>query len=157
FDLRGRVVLITGGSRGLGLVLAREYARRGAALVLLARDPEELERARHDLAGRGATVLALACDVGDETQVAAAVRRAVARFGRLDIVVNNAGDIEVGPVETMNRDDWERAMSTNFWGALHTTLAALPHMRIHGEGRVVNISSIGGLVALPHLVPYCAS
>jgi NAD(P)-dependent dehydrogenase (short-subunit alcohol dehydrogenase family) len=157
FDLRGRVVLITGGSRGLGLVLAREYARRGAAVALIARDPEELERACRELQSRGATVLTIACDVGDERQVEAAVRRVVGRFGRLDVVVNNAGDIEVGPLETMNRDDWERSMSTNFWGALHTTLAALPHMRQQGGGRVVNISSIGGLVGLPHLVPYCAS
>lgn len=157
FDLRGKVVLITGGSRGLGLVLAREYARRGAQLALFARDPAELERAENELARRGASAIAIPCDIGDEEQVGRAVREVMARFGRIDVVVNNAGEIEVGAFETMEHVDWERAMSTNFWGALHVTSAVAPYMKIQKAGRIVNISSIGGLVAVPHLLPYCAS
>lgn len=157
YSLRGRVVLVTGGSRGLGLVLAREYAAHGARLVLVARSAPELERATHELRARGAEALPVTCDVTDDASVEAAVGKAYDRFGQIDVLVNNAGEIEVGPVESMRRDDWERAFETNFWGALRFTLAVLPAMRARGEGRIVNISSIGGLVAVPHLLPYTAS
>lgn len=156
-DLSGDVVLITGGSRGLGLCLAREYAQRGAKLVLLARSAEELERARFDLESQGAEVVAIPCDVADELDVAEAFRRALARFGRIDVVVNNAGDIAVAPLAAMRRDDFKRAMDTNFWGTLNVVLAALPTMRARQRGRIVNIASVGGLVAVPHLLPYSAS
>ena len=79
------------------------------------------------------------------------------RLGRIDVLVNNAGTISVGPVETMNLGDYDEAMNIHFWGPLHTTLATLPGMKRRGGGRIVNISSIGGKVAVPHLVPYCAS
>jgi NAD(P)-dependent dehydrogenase (short-subunit alcohol dehydrogenase family) len=90
-DVHGEVVLITGGSRGLGLALAREFARVGCRLVLCARDAQELERARHDLAQRGAEVLAVPCDVSDREQVNHLIAQATQRFGRVDILVNNAG------------------------------------------------------------------
>jgi short-subunit dehydrogenase len=157
YDLRGKNVLITGGSRGLGLVLARELAREGANLILLARDQAELDRAFDDLAGRGARVLAVPCDITQREQVAAAVATVLVRWGRIDVLINNAGTISVGPVETMTLADYEEAMRAHFWGPLYLTLAVLPDMRQRHEGRIVNVSSIGGKVSVPHLVPYNAS
>ena len=156
-DFAGLVVLITGGSRGLGLVLAREFGRHGARVVVCARTEDDLARAREDLAQRGVDALAIPCDVTRRTEVEALVRRVVAERGRIDVLVNNAGIIDVGPLETMTIDDFERAMATNFWSAVYTTLAVLPGMRTRGAGRIVNVASIGGKLAVPHLVPYSAS
>lgn len=157
YDLQGRVVLITGGSRGLGLVLARECAREGARLVLTARDPDELERARAELAAGGAEVLVVPCDLTDRAQTEALAQTALARFGRVDVLVNNAGVIQVGPLDTMTIADFDEAMGVHFWGPLFLTLAILPQMRERREGRIVNISSIGGKISVPHLLPYSAS
>ena len=156
-DFRGRNVLITGGSRGLGLVLARQFAAEGADITLLARDGEDLERAVLDIAARGADVLGIPCDVTDQKQVQRAMERSIGRHGRLDVLINNAGQIRVGPIDHMSEQDFADAMAVHFYGPLHTMLAALPHMRVRGEGRIVNISSIGGKIGIPHLVPYCAS
>jgi NAD(P)-dependent dehydrogenase (short-subunit alcohol dehydrogenase family) len=156
YSLDNRVVLITGGSRGLGLVLAREYAARGSKLVLVARDQETLEKARQELADAKADVLAISCDVGNEADVAAMVASAIERFGRIDVVVNVAGQIEVGPVQSMTVADFKAMMDTNFWGAFNVLNAALPHLKPR-ESRIVNVSSIGGLISLPHLLSYSAS
>jgi NAD(P)-dependent dehydrogenase (short-subunit alcohol dehydrogenase family) len=156
-DLDGRVVLITGGSRGLGLALARELAREGCRLAICARDRRELATAADDLRARGADVFVTRCDVSDRGQVARMIRRVTRRFGRIDVLVNNAGIIRVGPLPAMTLEDFEDVMAVNFWGAVHTTLEVLPAMRARGEGRIVNIGSIGGKVAVPHLLPYdCA-
>src|SRR5438046_98329 len=119
YSLRGRVVLITGGSRGLGLLLAREYARRGARLALIARDAAALERAGGELGAQGVDVLGIPCDVSDETRVFDMVERVVLRFGRLDLIVNGAGQIQVGPLEAMTVRDFRAAMDANFWGAFN--------------------------------------
>jgi NAD(P)-dependent dehydrogenase (short-subunit alcohol dehydrogenase family) len=156
-DLRGAVALVTGGSRGLGLVLCRELARRGARIVLCARDGEELERARQDLESRGADVLAVTCDIRIPAGAERLVADAVARFGGLDVLINNAGIIQVGPYQSMSLNDFQKSMAVNFWGAVHVTLAALPHLQASSVRRIVNITSIGGAVAVPHLLPYsCA-
>jgi NAD(P)-dependent dehydrogenase (short-subunit alcohol dehydrogenase family) len=157
YDLRGKTVLVTGGSRGLGLVLAREFAREGANVAVCARDRDELMRAQADLAARGANAFAFPCDVTDRSQVKELVEVVTEHFGGVDVLVNNAGVIQVGPVEVMTLEDYEEAMRIHFWGPLYTMLAVLPQMRGRGEGRVVNISSIGGKIAVPHLVPYSAS
>lgn len=155
--LRDKVVLITGGSHGLGLALAREFADRGSRLALCARHPEELEMARRDLAPYGVPVLTVTCDVSDRDQVERMIASVYDRFGQIDVLVNNAGVIQVGPIENMTLNDFELPMDVMFWGTVHTTLAALPHMRQRGQGRIVNITSIGGKVSVPHLVPYsCA-
>ena len=156
-NLSGQVVLITGGSRGLGLALAREFARVGCRLVLAARDAQELARAQQDLTQRGTEVLAVPCDVTNQEQVRSVVDQATQRFGRVDIVVNNAGIIQVGPMSTTTVEDFASALDVMFWGALYPTLAVLPQMRARRSGHIVNITSIGGMVSVPHLLPYtCA-
>ncbi len=157
YDFRGKTVLITGGSRGLGLVLAREFAAEGARVAICARDNAELERARADLAARGANVFAFPCDVTDRAQVKELVEVVEEHFDGIDVLVNNAGVIQVGPVEVMTLEDYEQALATHFWAPLYTTLAVLPVMKRHGGGRIVNIASIGGKIGVPHLVPYSAS
>jgi NAD(P)-dependent dehydrogenase (short-subunit alcohol dehydrogenase family) len=157
YSFRGKVVLITGGSRGLGLVMAREFAQEGARIAICARRPDELDAARADLKGRGAEVLAIPCDVTERAQVNEMVNVVRDRFGRIDVLVNNAGVIQVGPLEVMTVEDYEEAMKTHFWGPLYTTLAVLPEMRKRRAGRIVNITSIGGKISIPHLVPYSAS
>ncbi len=155
--LRGRTVLISGGSRGLGLVLARRFAQEEARLVLLARTADDLDRARDDLELRGADVLTIPCDVRDREAVEAAVAQAVKLFGRLDVLVHNAGVIEVGPAEHMDERDYREALDVHFWGAYYLTEAARPHLRRDREGRIAYVASIGGRVAVPHLAPYAVS
>lgn len=157
YTLKGKVVLITGASRGLGLVMAREFARRGSKLVICARKEEELRRAAQDLRSRGAEVLAVQCDVTNNAQVEKLVQSAHDQFGRIDVLVNNAGLIQVGPVEVMTEEDFAEAMKLHFWAPLKLMLRVLPEMRQRKEGRIVNIASIGGKVSVPHLVPYSAS
>ncbi|HEX6383465.1 MAG TPA: SDR family oxidoreductase [Anaerolineae bacterium] len=153
-DLRGQIALITGGTRGLGFLLAREFAREGCRVVICARDEAELVRAKADLVQEGAEVLALVCDVADKEDVRRMVDDTLDHYGRIDILVNNAGVIQVGPVETMKTEDFEEAFGVMVWGLLYPTLATLPHMLERRHGRIVNITSIGGKVAVPHLSPY---
>jgi short-subunit dehydrogenase len=162
----GQIVLITGGSRGLGLALAERYARSGARLILAARNLEELITARQTLLDREAIpslheVLLIPADLTDAAQATMLIDHAVSHFGRIDVLINNAGIIEVGPVENQPIAAYRRAMATNFFAALHTTHAALPHLLrrnpIHGDAAIVNIASIGGKFAMPHMLPYVAS
>jgi short-subunit dehydrogenase len=157
YDLANKTVLITGGSRGLGLILARQFGREGARVIICARDEQELDRARIDLQNRGTEVLALKCDITSSSEVSEMLTGIHHRLGNIDVLINNAGVIQVGPIEVMTRQDFEQAMNTHFWGPLNTILAILPEMRQRKEGRIVNISSIGGKISVPHLVPYCAS
>src|ERR1043165_3342350 len=153
YDFKNKTVLITGGSRGLGLVMAREFAREGARLVLGARDEQELQQAKTDVESFGAEVMTVVCDVTDRQ----AVNEMIAGVNEVDVLVNNAGVIQVGPLEVMTVEDFEHAMQAHFWGPLNTILAVLPSIRQKKSGRIVNISSIGGKVSVPHLVPYSAS
>ena len=159
----GKVVAITGGSRGLGLTIARRLRAEGAHLALLARDAEELERARWDLLGidAGGTpraeVLVVPCDLTYPEEIRGAVESAAQHFGALDVLINVAGIIQAGPLQNMTPEDFERTMATNFWGAFHASWAALPHLRASQGARIVNVASIGGRIAVPHLAPYTAS
>src|SRR5437773_3430869 len=157
YPLNDKVVLITGGSRGLGLVLARHICARGGNVAIIARDPDELARAKSDLVPRGGKVLTIECDLLDAGQIQLAVRRVIDRFGKIDVLINNAGIIEVGPFEHMTPEDFEHAMYLHFWAPFELISQIVPEMRIWGGGRIVNISSIGGKVAVPHLAPYSAS
>lgn len=156
-SFQDKTVLITGGSRGLGLILARDFLKEGARVVICGREETTLERARKDLERQGGEVLAVPCDVRDPVQVEAMVSAVHERFGAVDVLVNNAGIIQAGPLESMTMEDFEEAIDTHLWAPLHTTLAVLPEMKRRGEGRIVNISSIGGKLSVPHLVPYSAS
>ena len=158
-DISGDVVVITGGSRGLGLQLAREFAAHGCRLVICARDEAELRRAEKELAragGNGAApeLLAIICDVGDREQVEAMMAQARDRFGQIDILVNNAGIIDVAPLASQPIEAFEQAMDTMYWGVVYATFAVLPEMRARRRGRIVNITSIGGKASVPHLLPY---
>lgn len=154
---RGKNVLITGGSRGLGLVLARQLADAGARLAICARDPDELGRAYDDLKVRGGRVVAIECDVTDRGRVRELVAVTRQRLGPIDVLVNNAGIIGVGPLEEMRLEDFERAMQTHYWACLHACLEVVQEMKARRGGHIVNITSFGGKVAVPHMLPYVGS
>jgi short-subunit dehydrogenase len=159
--LKGKVVLVTGASRGLGYAIARELALTGARLALTSRHMDELERARARLLASGCVappdVWVYPCDLTVAPTVREMVAATTARFGSIDCLVNDAGIIVVGPLESQTLESFQEAMDANFFGALHTTLAVLPQMLERREGAIVNIGSIGGKVAFPHLLPYVAS
>ncbi len=153
-DLTGEVVLVTGASSGLGYLLAQEFAREGCKLAICAREEHELSKAKEHLIQDGAEVLALECDVSDQTQIDSLIDQVIAHYGRIDTLVNNAGIIQFGPVQSMTRKDFEDSMAVMFWGTVNPSLSVIPHMRTRGSGRIVNITSVGGKVSVPHLVPY---
>ena len=153
-DLHGEVAVVTGASRGLGLLLARELAGQGCPLVICARDAAELERAADELRAAGAEVTTVACDVTDEATPQLLIDTAVQRHGRLDILVSNAGVIQVGPVQAAQIGHYEMAMNTMALAPARLALTALPVMRRQGHGRIVTIGSIGGKISVPHLLPY---
>ncbi|MFI6979003.1 SDR family NAD(P)-dependent oxidoreductase [Embleya sp. NPDC050154] len=157
-DVEGRVALVTGGSRGLGLLIARELARLGARVTICARDEEELARAamliRRDT---GRPVSWECCDLGDPDDIDALVAEVTKRHGSVEILVNNAGIITVGPLESLDVDAFRRAVEVMFMAPVRLTLAVLPGMRERGEGRVINVTSIGGRIAPPHLLPYACA
>ncbi|MGZ3710048.1 MAG: SDR family oxidoreductase, partial [Bdellovibrionota bacterium] len=138
-SLRDKTVLVTGGSRGLGLALAREFHARGARVAICARDEKELRRAAEPLG-----FFTVVCDLKDPAQITRMIRSLEERWGRIDVLVNNAGIISVGPVENMTIEDFQESMEVNFWAMLRTIFASLPAMR---RGcRIVNITSFGGAV-----------
>lgn len=158
-SLAGLTAVVTGGSRGLGLLIGGELASRGCTVTVAARDADELDRAAAQLAERGAQrVRTAVCDVRVRDEVEALLATTAQTFGGVDIVVANAGIIPVAPVEALGADDFDDAMRTIFGGALHTSLAALPHLRRSpAGGRLALVGSVGGLLAVPHLLPYsCA-
>ncbi len=152
-----KVVFITGASRGLGFVLAKQLAIQNARLVICARNEEELARAKTELQDEyAAEVLAIPCDITDEFQVQAAIDQIIEHFGRIDVLINNAGDIVVSPLKNNSLEDFEKMMQLYFYGPLYTMKTAIPFMQQQGEGRIINICSIGGKISVPHLLPYCA-
>lgn len=153
-ELRGRVVMITGGGRGLGLAIAREFLQRGCRLALCGRDGEVIARATEDFRRQGADVLGAACDASDPAQVEAFVAQVLERFGRIDVLVNNAGQCFVGPAVELQPADVEEALRHIFWTHYRPTMAVLPHMRARRFGRIVNITSIGGKIPTPHQAAY---
>lgn len=154
-DLEGRTVVVTGGARGLGLLLAEMAGAEGANVAICGRDLAAVAEAQEQLEKKGVRVLARACDLGDRPSADAFVDEVVRTFGGIDVVINNAGSIQVGPVETVTVDKMEDAMDANLWSAVHVTLRALPHLRARGgDARIVNVTSLGGRAAVPHLLPY---
>lgn len=154
FYLKGKTVFVTGGSRGLGLLLAQEFASRGAQVAISSRDREELERAASKLRSTGAKIFTIVCDVTMREEVNGAIEQIGRNLGPIDVLVNNAGTICVGPMDDMTIDDYRDSINTHFWGPYFATAAVLPEMQKRREGRIVNISSIGGKISVPHLLPY---
>jgi NAD(P)-dependent dehydrogenase (short-subunit alcohol dehydrogenase family)/uncharacterized membrane protein YagU involved in acid resistance len=156
-DFRGRTVVIMGGSRGLGLELARQWVAQGAKVAICARTKADLQRARKELELKEGGVFAASCDITNKDQVESFIEKITDQWGRIDVLVNNAGVIQVGPLDCMTEEDYRSAMDTHYWGPKFAVDAVLPSMRRTGGGRIVNISSIGGKVSVPHLLPYSAS
>ena len=153
----GKVVVITGGSRGLGLALARRLAQENAKLAILARDQQELVDAKSDLEKHGSTVTTWTCDVKNDSSVRSTIEEIASVLGGIDVLINNAGEIVVGPLDAMERKDFQDALDIHFWAPFNVTFASLPHLYRSHFARIVNIASFGGKVAVPHLAPYCVS
>src|SRR6476469_5640733 len=151
-SIAGRVALITGGSRGLGLELARALASHGCRLILVARNPDELSRVAEELELGGAEVKTISCDLRKGDEISGMIETARTAFGRIDILINNAGEITVGPIDAFDENEFAQAMDLMFWAGLRITLALLPDMSSSGDADIVNITSIGGKIAVPHLL-----
>ncbi len=156
-SLLDAVVVVSGGGRGLGLQIAREAAKRGARLALLARSEVELRAARDELGATGVTVETAVCDVRDDASVTAAVTQFQTALGPIDVLFNVAGVIEVGPVDALSFADYRDAIETNYLGAVRLVESVRPAMQARRSGRIVNIASLGGRIPVPHLLPYSAS
>jgi NAD(P)-dependent dehydrogenase (short-subunit alcohol dehydrogenase family) len=149
FDLTGQVALVTGGSRGLGLDMATGLGEAGASIVITARREQWLTTGQTELRGKGITCAAVACDVADPVQVEAAVKATIARFGRLDVLVNNAGISWGEPIDTMAVDKWRQVMETNATGCFLMSQAAGREMVRAGRGgSIVNIASVAGIAGM---------
>lgn len=157
FEFSDKSVIVTGGSRGLGLVIARELISAGARVAICARTEQDVRVAVEELQTQGGEVFGMVCDVSNRDAVQSFVDSTVARHGTVDVLFNVAGVMKVGPVDEMTVEDFREAMEINCWGSLHTMLAVLPVMRERGWGRIVNVASIGGKQAVPHMLPYSAS
>jgi NAD(P)-dependent dehydrogenase (short-subunit alcohol dehydrogenase family) len=155
YDLRRKTVFVTGGSAGLGLLLAREFAARGSRVAISGGDGEALERAAADISRYGRDVLPLETDLTVREDAETAIDQIRGQFGPVEVLVNNAATICVGPLEGMTVEDFRDSLNTHFWGPYFTTMAVLPGMKKAKQGRILNISSIGGKISVPHLLPYC--
>jgi NAD(P)-dependent dehydrogenase (short-subunit alcohol dehydrogenase family) len=156
-NFRDKTVVVTGGSRGLGLVIARQLAAEGANIAICARDADELLAAKTDLRQYGTRIMAETCDVSNPTDVQHFIDLVRQNLGPVDVLINVAGIIIVGPLENTTERDFHKAMDVNFWGCYHTINAVLPDMRARRSGRIVNVASLGGKIAAPHLLPYVTS
>ncbi|HYP44800.1 MAG TPA: SDR family oxidoreductase [Propionibacteriaceae bacterium] len=148
------IALVAGASRGLGLLVARELGRRGHRVVICARDEDELLRGAQLLQSDGVDVVPRVCDVADRDAVEQLVSDVEANVGPIATLVTVAGVINVGPLESMTEQHFSDAVNIMLWGPVHLSLAVLPHMRRRRAGRIGTVTSIGGLVSVPHLVPY---
>jgi NADP-dependent 3-hydroxy acid dehydrogenase YdfG len=152
-SLDGAVALVTGASSGIGEATARALAARGAGVAVAARRRERLEQLAAEIGDRGGSALAIESDIADQPQAIAAVERTVAELGRLDVVVNNAGQMLLGPIEDAPTEEWDRMIDLNLKGLINTTHAAVPHLLAaaadsgRGCADVVNISSVAGRIA----------
>ncbi|MGI4757512.1 MAG: SDR family NAD(P)-dependent oxidoreductase [Janthinobacterium lividum] len=160
--MRGKIVVIAGGSRGLGLEIARQFGLQGAHLVLASRHEEELRNALGKLHEEGAipngnAAHIVVADVSKQADCERLIASATERFGRVDVLVNCAAVMQVAPIEDQTTEAFEEAMRINFFGQLYAIQAVLPQMLKRGSGNIVNIASVGGKIAVPHMLPYVAS
>ncbi len=155
--LSGKVILITGGSSGIGEATARELSQRGAKVVMGARRTDRLETIASELKRDGHVALARQLDVTDLADMQAFVAFALAEFGRIDVMVNNAGVMPLSKLEALKIDEWNRMIDVNIRGVLHGIAAGLPVMKRQGSGQFINVSSIGGHAVSPTAAVYCAT
>ena len=155
--LEGKVVLVTGGGRGIGKGIARGMVAEGAAVAIASRQSQTLEQTAAELSAGGASVLAVPADVADEAQVERLFAAVLERFGRLDVLVNNAGAFEGGPLEELSLADWSHVIAVNLTGPFLCTRAAFRIMKPQGGGRIINVSSISAQRVRPNSAPYSAS
>lgn len=157
-DLNGKVALVTGGSRGIGLAIAQALVARGTNVVITGRDERHLATARRALDGAGpGAVETLQSDVRRYGEIARAVEATASRFGGLDVLVNNAGVGIFADVADMTPDQWSEVIDTNLTGVFNACHAAIPHLRRRGGGFIVNISSLAGKNSFTTAAAYCAS
>ncbi|MEL7085357.1 MAG: SDR family oxidoreductase [Cyanobacteria bacterium P01_A01_bin.3] len=153
-----KVALITGASAGIGRATAFAFASQGFALVLAARTSDPLTETAIALEKKhNCDVLPIPTDVSDPEQVNVLVEKAIARFDRIDLLINNAGICASGPFVDTSLEQWQQVMNVNFWGYVHTIRAVLPHMLARKQGQIVNVGSFGGKMPLPAMTAYCAS
>ncbi|MCZ6680109.1 MAG: SDR family NAD(P)-dependent oxidoreductase [Candidatus Poribacteria bacterium] len=155
--LDGKVALITGGNKGIGKGIARGLAAEGASLVLAARGVADLNRTEAELTESGAIVLTVPTDVTNETQVETLFARAMERFSRLDILVNNSGAFDGGPLDELSTEAWDNVIAVNLRGPFLCTRAAMRIMKKQGGGRIINIGSISAQRVRPNSAPYSTS
>lgn len=156
-DFAGKVVLVTGASSGIGEATARELAAAGARVVIGARRVERLENLKREIEAARGEAMARSLDVTSREDVKAFVDAAQARFGRVDVIVNNAGVMPLSPLAALKVDEWDQMIDVNIRGVLHGIAAALPVMEAQGEGQIINIASTAGHQILPSAAVYCAT
>lgn len=152
-----KTAIVTGASQGIGKATALLLARKGYNIVLAARQVDRLEAAAKEVRELGSEAIAIPTDVRDPLQVNNLIHSAIAHFGHVDVLINNAGIFCLGPVEEFSLSDWQQIIDTNLWGYIHTIQAILPHFLERGTGTIVNLSSIGGIVPIPYQIPYTTS
>lgn len=156
-NIQGKVIVITGASSGLGEASARLLSEQGAKMVLGARRLERIERLASEIKDGGAEAIAVQTDVTDRNQVNALVDAAIQQYGRVDVMLNNAGLMPHSPLERLKTDDWDRMIDVNIKGVLYGIAAALPHMQKQKSGHIINVSSVAGHLVTPGGAVYCAT
>jgi NAD(P)-dependent dehydrogenase (short-subunit alcohol dehydrogenase family) len=156
-QLAGKIAIVTGGGTGIGKGIARAFVHEGAALVIASRNQQQLEAAADELRRLGGSVLVVPTDVADEAQVVALFERTMREFGRLDILVNNSGVFDGGPIDQLSLETWRKVIDVNLTGPFLCSREAMRIMKRQGGGRIINIGSISAQVPRMHSAPYTAS
>ncbi len=156
-NIQGKIIVITGASSGLGEAAARHLSAKGATIVLGARRAQRINALAEELSAGGAKALAITTDVTHSDQVKRLVDTAVEKYGRIDVMINNAGLMPLSPLERLKIEDWDRAIDVNIKGVLYGIAAALPHMKLRKSGHIVNVSSVAGHKVRPGSSVYAAT